>query len=223
MKFGSIVHNMGSMGTACADHTNCTHHTRERQRSSSVQHRECLFPVCSKSSQSLQTSCYFDDAAFTIVSLVFTLVPLAIAVFITLIMGIIIWRFSHTMLEHTGWLFVKTKRFARFAALVFVTMISAALYTVVLSLWMLAHRAWTGQSHPLAWRATHPLLIRMIRASVLWEGDAFRLSCQVYTDSQHYHSHNAAAVLLYLCCAGRDIRDVAGLAISRHHPSRTEA
>ncbi|RPD62905.1 hypothetical protein L226DRAFT_565081 [Lentinus tigrinus ALCF2SS1-7] len=117
-------------------------------------------------------SCYFDDPAFTVVSLIFTLIPLAIAVLITLIMGIVIWRFSHTMLDHTGWLFVKTKRFARFAALVFVTMISAALYTVVLSLWMVAHKAWMSPQDPVGsdlWRDQHPMLTRMVRTSALWE------------------------------------------------------
>ncbi|TFK93466.1 hypothetical protein K466DRAFT_572491 [Polyporus arcularius HHB13444] len=116
------------------------------------------------------TSCYFDDPAFSIVSLVFTLVPLAIAIFITFIMGIVIWGFSNTMLENAGWLFVKTKRFARFAALVFVTMISAALYAVVLSLWIVGHKAWKGEPDPAGWRAQNPSLTRMIRASVLWEG-----------------------------------------------------
>ncbi|KAI0756950.1 hypothetical protein C8Q80DRAFT_67606 [Daedaleopsis nitida] len=117
------------------------------------------------------TSCYFDDATFTIVSLAFTLIPLGLAVIISTIMGVVVWRYSDTILENAGWLFVRTKRFARFASLVIVTMISATLYTVLLSLWLHAHIAEPQNSthHDVEWREDHPLLTKFTRASVLWE------------------------------------------------------
>ncbi|KAI0735132.1 hypothetical protein C8Q76DRAFT_272326 [Earliella scabrosa] len=115
-------------------------------------------------------SCYFDNTAFTVVSLVFTLIPLAIAVIITAIMGVVIWRFSDTVLEHPGWLFVKTKRFARFAGLVFVTMISATFYTVLLALWIPAHFSWSGKEvNPREWRERNLVLTKLNLTSVLWE------------------------------------------------------
>ena len=109
-------------------------------------------------------SCYFDDPAFTIVSLVFTLIPLAVSVLIAAILVIVIWRFSDTKLERTGWCLVKTKRFGRFGALVSVTMISAALYTAALSQWVRMHRDSTNDSG--GWT----IWLNIIRASVFWEG-----------------------------------------------------
>ncbi|KAI1797918.1 hypothetical protein LXA43DRAFT_876813 [Ganoderma leucocontextum] len=113
------------------------------------------------------TSCYFDDPAVTIISLVFTLIPLGISVVTTMALAFVIWRFSDTMLEHTGWLFVKTKRFARFAALVLVSMISATLYTVVLSQWIRLRHTWPDD--PTRWKSNIEWR-NLIRASVLWEG-----------------------------------------------------
>ncbi|KAI0801221.1 hypothetical protein C8Q74DRAFT_1364855 [Fomes fomentarius] len=140
-------------------------------------------------------SCYFSATAFTIVSMVFTLIPLAIAVIITSIMGVVIWRYSDTILEQTGWLFVKTKRFGRFAGLVFVTMISAALYTGVISLWFRAH----GQSKnhdPVAWRNANPVTVRFSHASVLWEAMTpllfffiFAAQDEIYETWQGWFSH----------------------------------
>ena len=106
-------------------------------------------------------SCYFDDPAFTIVSLVFTLIPLTVSVLIAAILVIVIWRFSDTKFERTGWCLVKTKRFGRFGALVSVTMISAALYTAALSQWVRMHHDDSG-----GW----PIWLNIIRASVFWGG-----------------------------------------------------
>ena len=116
---------------------------------------------------SYQTSCYFDDPAFSIVSLVFTLVPLAVAITVSAVMVAVVWRNSDTMLERSGWLFVKTKRFARFAALVSVTMVSASLYAVVLAQWTHNHHSW--RNNPTAWLANR-LWVNSVRASVIWEG-----------------------------------------------------
>ena len=79
----------------------------------------------------------------------------------------IIWRFSDTMLEQTGWLFVRTKRFTRFAALVFVSMVSAILYTAVLSQWIRLRHA--GPDHLTVW-ASDKEWLALIRTSMLWEG-----------------------------------------------------
>ena len=154
---------------------------------------------------SAQNSCYFDNTAFTVVSLVFTLIPLAIAVIITAIMGVVIWRFSDTVLEHPGWLFVKTKRFARFAGLVFVTMISATFYTVLLALWIPAHFSRSGKEvNRREWRERNPVLTKLNLTSVLWEGalSMRSVSQRALTSS---HSHHTATVLLYLRRPGRDI------------------
>ncbi|TBU35288.1 hypothetical protein BD311DRAFT_648430 [Dichomitus squalens] len=119
-----------------------------------------------KSVQYNITSCYFDDPAFTIVSLIFTLIPLAVSTIVAAVLAVVIWRFS-TMLDRTGWHFAKTKRFARFGALVLVTMISASLYTVVLSQWIHLRRRWPDGdgtwTQDTGW-------VRIIRTSVLWEG-----------------------------------------------------
>ena len=84
-------------------------------------------------------------------------------------LAFVIWRFSDTMFEHTGWLFVKTKRFARFAALVFVSMVSASLYTGVLSQWIRLRHA-----RPPRWNSDHEWT-GLIHASVLWEGQGMSL------------------------------------------------
>ncbi|KAH9944351.1 uncharacterized protein BXZ73DRAFT_96836 [Epithele typhae] len=112
------------------------------------------------------TSCYFEDPAFAIVSLVFTLVPLAVAVTLTVLIGVVIWRNSQTMLERSGWHFIKTSRFIRFTALVLVTIVSMALYTVVLTRWMLNHRRWNGE-HQMWTR--DKLWLFAGRTSVIWE------------------------------------------------------
>ncbi|KAM5536218.1 hypothetical protein V8D89_010117 [Ganoderma adspersum] len=113
-------------------------------------------------------SCYFNDPVFTIISLVFTLIPLGISVVITMAVAFIIWRFSDTMLEHTGWLFVKTKRITRFATLVFVSMVAATLYTVVLSQWihLRLHHAQSNNSNH--WTSNMEWF-SLIPASVFWE------------------------------------------------------
>lgn len=82
-------------------------------------------------------------------------------------MAVVVWKYSDTMLNRSGWLFVKTARFARFAALVFVTMVSAALYAMVLARWSHDHSRWPGD--PLRWLSDHGW-VRMVRSSVIWEG-----------------------------------------------------
>ncbi len=133
--------------------------------------------------------------------MVFTLIPLAIAVIITSIMGVIIWRYSNTILEQSGWLFVKTKRFARFAGLVFVTMLSAALYTGVISLWVRAHRQ--SRNHdPAAWRDANPVAVRFSHASVLWEG-MFGFSSSICENRVDLvASYDPITIFLHLRCTG---------------------
>ena len=116
-------------------------------------------------------------------------------------LAFVIWRFSDTMLEHTGWLFVKTKRFARFAALVFVSMVSASLYTVVLSQWIRLRRAWPNDWS--RWNSDDEWT-GLLHASVLWEGQGLlpKLPAPCTDDGT---SHNTDIVLLDIRSSGRNL------------------
>ncbi|KAI0639441.1 hypothetical protein C8Q77DRAFT_64065 [Trametes polyzona] len=111
-------------------------------------------------------SCYFTDKAFTVVSLVFTLVPLALAVLISGSVIIVISRWSKAMPSHCA--AHCTKRSIRFAALVLVTIVSATFYTVVLTLWVAGHDGWKS-SWPfrlsVIWEAITPMLFFIIFAA----------------------------------------------------------
>lgn len=101
-----------------------------------------------------QNSCYFTDKAFTIVSLIFTLIPLAFAVIVSGSVILVISRWRNADPSHRA--AICSKRTTRFAALVVVTVISAIFYTVALTLWVKGHEAWAH-----AWP---------FRLSVIWEG-----------------------------------------------------
>lgn len=101
-----------------------------------------------------KNSCYFTNKAFTIVSLIFTLIPLALAVLISGAVIFVVSRWSGTASVQRA--AICTKRSIRFAALVFVTVVSASFYTVVLVLWVDGHGTWTSK-----WPV--PL-------SIMWEG-----------------------------------------------------
>lgn len=103
----------------------------------------------------LQNSCYFDNQAFTIVSLIFTLIPLAFAVLISGAVLFVVSRWSDTTSIQRA--MICTKRSIRFASLVLVTVISASFYTVVLVLWVEGRDSWDKD-----WAA--------VRLSVMWEG-----------------------------------------------------
>ncbi|KAI0669861.1 hypothetical protein C8Q78DRAFT_1079774 [Trametes maxima] len=104
-------------------------------------------------------SCYFDDNLFAIVSLVFTLVPLGLAVLISCAVVFVISRWSNTVICQRASLC--SRRSARFAALVFVTVISASLYAVVLVKWLKEHSAWDQTT-------ARPLRL-LVGTSVIWE------------------------------------------------------
>ncbi|KAI0361576.1 hypothetical protein OH77DRAFT_1391644 [Trametes cingulata] len=111
-------------------------------------------------------SCYFVDNAFTIVSLVFTLVPLAFAVIISGAIIFVISRWSKTTSSHHRVQF--NKRSARFAALVLVTVISASFYTVVMTLWVTGHDQWSSPwpfQLSVMWEAITPFLFFLIFAA----------------------------------------------------------
>ncbi|KAH9858175.1 hypothetical protein C2E23DRAFT_168518 [Lenzites betulinus] len=99
-------------------------------------------------------SCYFDNQAFTIVSLIFTLIPLAFAVLISGAVLFVVSRWSDTTSIQRA--MICTKRSIRFASLVLVTVISASFYTVVLVLWVEGRGSWDKD-----WAA--------VRLSVMWE------------------------------------------------------
>ncbi|KAI0778224.1 hypothetical protein BD413DRAFT_630317 [Trametes elegans] len=100
-------------------------------------------------------SCYISDNAFTIVSLVFTLIPLVLAALISCAVVFVVNRWSGKMSSHRATLY--SKRSARFAALVIVTCVSATLYAVVLARWIHGHQVWD-----------QPVKL-LVRASVMWE------------------------------------------------------
>ncbi|CDO71597.1 hypothetical protein BN946_scf184911.g67 [Trametes cinnabarina] len=103
-------------------------------------------------------TCYFDDNAFTIVSLVFTLVPLALAVFISASVVCVL-RWSRVQSQRNA---LCSSRSLRFGALVFVTIVSASLYAVVLVKWIKGHKdPWNSSP-------AEPLHLLM-RTSVIWE------------------------------------------------------
>ncbi|KAI8995664.1 hypothetical protein BD414DRAFT_410298 [Trametes punicea] len=105
-------------------------------------------------------TCYFDDNVFTIVSLVFTLVPLALAVLISGSVVLVFLRWSDTAQSQRASLC--SNRSVRFAALVVVTIVSASLYAATLVRWIKEHDVlWT--SNP-----AEPLRLLM-RTSVIWE------------------------------------------------------
>ncbi|KAJ8456259.1 hypothetical protein ONZ51_g12227 [Trametes cubensis] len=103
-------------------------------------------------------TCYFDDNAFTVVSLIFTLVPLVVAVFLSVSVALVIPRWSDAARSHRATLC--SKRSARFGALVLVTIISASLYVGVLVKWI--------NDHSRPWGSAEPLRLLM-RTSVIWE------------------------------------------------------
>ncbi|KAI0651891.1 hypothetical protein C8Q79DRAFT_64246 [Trametes meyenii] len=104
-------------------------------------------------------SCYFNDDAYAVVSLVFTLVPLGLAVFISCAVVFVISRWSNTVICQRASLC--SRRSARFAALVFVTLISASLYAAVLVKWLKEHTAWNQTT-------ARPLRV-LVCTSVIWE------------------------------------------------------
>ncbi|KAI0363903.1 hypothetical protein BV20DRAFT_957315 [Pilatotrama ljubarskyi] len=111
-------------------------------------------------------SCYFVDNAFTIVSLVFTFVPLALAVIISGSVIFVISRWSKTTPSHHR--LQCNKRSARFAALVLVTVISASFYIVVLALWISGHNQWSSTwpfQLSVMWEAVTPFLFFIIFAA----------------------------------------------------------
>ncbi|KAI0825097.1 hypothetical protein BC628DRAFT_1320934 [Trametes gibbosa] len=111
-------------------------------------------------------SCYFTNKAFTIVSLIFTLIPLALAVLISGAVIFVVSRWSGTASVQRA--AICTKRSIRFAALVFVTVVSASFYTVVLVLWVDGHGTWTSKwPVPLSimWEAITPMLFFVIFAA----------------------------------------------------------
>ncbi|EIW64638.1 uncharacterized protein TRAVEDRAFT_25751 [Trametes versicolor FP-101664 SS1] len=111
-------------------------------------------------------SCYFTDKAFTIVSLVFTLIPLAFAVIVSGSVILVISRWRNADPSHRA--AICSKRTTRFAALVVVTVISAIFYTVVLTLWVKGHEAW-AHAWPfrlsVIWEAITPMLFFIIFAA----------------------------------------------------------
>ena len=120
-----------------------------------------------------KNTCYFDDNAFTVVSLIFTLVPLVVAVFLSVSVALVIPRWSDAARSHRATLC--SKRSARFGALVLVTIISASLYVGVLVKWI--------NDHSRPWGSAEPLRLLM-RTSVIWEGE-FLIICSTnnYADS----------------------------------------
>ncbi|KAI9063102.1 hypothetical protein FKP32DRAFT_1676993 [Trametes sanguinea] len=103
-------------------------------------------------------TCYFDDNAFTIVSLVFTLVPLALAVFISASVAFVL-RWSRVHSQRSA---LRSGRSLRFGALVFVTIVSASLYAAVLVKWI--------KEHKVPWNSSPAEPLRLlIRTSVIWE------------------------------------------------------
>ena len=95
-------------------------------------------------------------------------------------MAIFVWRNSDNLLQRSGWDFIRTKRFARFAALVLVTSVSASLYAVVLARWIHNHNHWKGD-HERWLQDIH--WVDSVRASVIWEGKQDEMANVMHTDS----------------------------------------
>ncbi|OBZ79183.1 hypothetical protein A0H81_01096 [Grifola frondosa] len=118
------------------------------------------------------TACYVRDNAFQIVSLTLTLIPLALAMLVSVSILMILWRYCELpILNHLGSL--RSTRIGRFGALVFTIAFSAFLYAAVLAKWIRQHDDWIeGRTSSqvlltisIVWEAVCPLILFLIFAA----------------------------------------------------------
>ncbi|KAH9898362.1 hypothetical protein C8Q73DRAFT_788549 [Cubamyces lactineus] len=154
-------------------------------------------------------TCYFDDNAFTIVSLIFTLVPLVVAVLLSGCVALVIPRWSDAARSHRAALC--SKRSARFGALVLVTILSASLYAAVLVKWI------KGHSIPWGTRPAEPLRL-LIRASVIWEAITPILFFLIFAAQEEIYEtwFQWLSRILHIPCWKRDGRVENGRGVSQY-------
>lgn len=118
------------------------------------------------------TVCTVHATKAQIATLVFILIPLAIAIIVSLLLLLILWRnYKLPDLHHSVELLHPT-RIIRFVALVSTTMVSAVLYSIVLATWVHSRRniEWTEcfqawQATSAMWEAISPLIYFLIFAA----------------------------------------------------------
>lgn len=104
------------------------------------------------------------------------------------------------MLDRSGWIFVKTRRFARFGTLVLVTMASAVLYAAVLAGWIHNHRVLLGE--PIKW--ANKAWVLPVRASVVWEGVSRTFVLLYPLPISHNHSSAITPLIFFVIFAAQE-------------------